>query len=93
MLLERHAVLANRPGQGARTPETELRPRRHHQHHGSGTPRQHERYETPDPVRPDAVEARFHFVRQASGSGPIFMINISRMDIVLERHERGIHAV
>ena len=29
-----------------------------------------ERHEIPDPVRSDAVEALFQYVRQASGSGP-----------------------
>src|SRR5204863_6809974 len=36
-------------------------------------PAQSERHETPDRARSDAVEARFHGVRQASGSRPILM--------------------
>jgi hypothetical protein len=58
-------------------PETGLRSRWHHQHHGPGVPGQLERHEIPDPVRSDAVKALFQCVRQASGSGPIFMTNLS----------------
>jgi len=38
-----------------------------------------ERNETPDPPRPDALNVRFHCVRRASGSGSIFMINLSKL--------------
>jgi hypothetical protein len=51
-------------------PENGLRSRRHHQHHGPGAPSASERHETPDPVRPSAVNARFHCVRPASGRRP-----------------------
>jgi hypothetical protein len=44
--------------------ETGHRPRRHHQHHAPGAPDELERYETPDPLRSDAVEARIQCVRQ-----------------------------
>ena len=47
--------------------ETGLRTRRHHQHHDPGAPDQPERHEPPDPVRSNAVNSRFHGVRQASG--------------------------
>jgi hypothetical protein len=43
--------------------ETGLRPRWHHQHHGPCVPGQLERHETPDPVRSNAVNVRFHGVR------------------------------
>jgi len=52
--------------------ETELRTRRHHQHHGLHAPDQVKRHETLDPVRTDAVDPRFHGV----GSRPILMINL-----------------
>jgi hypothetical protein len=54
-------------------PETGLRARPHHQHHGSYALDQPERHETPDPVRPDAVNSRFHGVRQQADR----MINMS----------------
>src|SRR5262245_43280045 len=44
-------------------PETGLRQRRHHQHHGSLVSDPVERHGTPDPVRSNAVESRFHYVR------------------------------
>jgi hypothetical protein len=47
-----------------RVPETGLRPHRHHQHHGPYVPDPMERHETPDPVRFNALESRFHCVRQ-----------------------------
>ena len=43
--------------------ETGLRPHRHRQHHGPDAPGQLERHETPDPVRSNAVDVRFHGVR------------------------------
>jgi hypothetical protein len=51
---------------------TGLRTRRHHQHHDSGAPGLMDRYETPDPLRSDAMKAPL-----ASGSRPIVMINSS----------------
>jgi hypothetical protein len=48
----------------AHLPETGLRSRRHHQHHGPGAPDQLERHETPVPRRPDAVKALIQCVRQ-----------------------------
>ena len=42
----------------------------------SDTPGQPERYETPVPVRSDAVKARFQCVGKASGSGPSFITNL-----------------
>jgi hypothetical protein len=66
---------------------------RHRQQHGPGVSAQLERHETPDPVRSNAVNAGFQCVREAPGSGPIFMINISRAAFELVRYERGIHAV
>jgi hypothetical protein len=62
------------PPRAARhVPETGLRTRRHHQHHGSYALDQLERHETPDPVRSDAVNSRFHGVRQQADR----MINMS----------------
>jgi hypothetical protein len=52
---------------GRHVPETGLRARLHHQHHGSYAPGQLERHETPDPGRSDAVNPGFQYVRQASG--------------------------
>ena len=56
------------PGQlvaatGGTAPKTGLSSRWHHQPHDPGAPGPLERDETPDPVRPDAVEAGFHDVR------------------------------
>jgi hypothetical protein len=42
----------------------------------SDTPGQPERYETPVPVRSDAVKARFQCVGTASGGGPSFITNL-----------------
>jgi hypothetical protein len=70
--------LHNGPRPVGSFPKTGLRSHRHHQHHGSYAPDQFERHETPVPVRSNALEVRFHCVRQASGSGPIFMINFSQ---------------
>src|SRR4029078_5640766 len=49
---------------GGTSLQTGLRSRRHHQPHGSYALDQSERHETPDPVRSDAVDSRFHGVRQ-----------------------------
>jgi len=57
-------VSRGRPGTSQRT---ELRARRHHQHHSSYAPDQPERHETPDPGRSDAVNSRFQGVRPTSG--------------------------
>ena len=46
------------PGSG----QTALKSLRHYQHHDPGAPEPPERHETPDPVRSDAVEPRFHVV-------------------------------
>jgi hypothetical protein len=48
-------------------PKTGLRSHRYRQPHGPGALGQPERHETPDPVRSDAVESRFHGVRQRAG--------------------------
>jgi hypothetical protein len=61
------------PRAARHVPETGLRTRRHHQHHGSYALDQPERHETPDPVRSDAVNSRFHGVRQQADR----MINMS----------------
>jgi len=45
-------------------PKTGLRSHRHRQPHGPDALGQPERHETPDPARSDAVESRFHGVRQ-----------------------------
>ena len=58
---------ANGRHPGGTSQETGLRTRRHHQHHDPGAPDQPERHEPPDPVRSNAVNSRFHGVRQASG--------------------------
>ena len=60
-------MMAARSGPGWLVPKTGLKSHRHRQQHGPGAPGQLERHETPDPVRPDAVNPRFHCVRQASG--------------------------
>jgi hypothetical protein len=73
--LELNAVWLVGCGRAAR-PETGLRTRRHHQHHGSCAPDQVERHETPDPLRSNALDSRFQCVQQAPGGGPIVMINI-----------------
>jgi hypothetical protein len=65
-------------GAGRLVPGTRTRVTRHHQQHGPGAPDQLERHETLDPVCSDAVKARIQCARQASGSGPIFMINSSQ---------------
>src|SRR6185369_11309926 len=52
---------------GGTSLKTGLRSRRHHQPHGSYALDQSERYETPDPLRSDAVDSRF----MASGSRPM----------------------
>jgi hypothetical protein len=52
------------PQPGDTVPETGLRPRRHHQHHEPGAPGQLERRETPVSVRSNALNVRFHGVRQ-----------------------------
>ena len=62
--------------------KTGLRSRRHHQHHRPCVPDPVERYETPDPVRSDAVKARFHCVRQRTGRDPCSSPNSDR-DAVL----------
>ena len=49
---------------GGTSLKTGLRSRRHHQPHGSYALDQLERHETPDPVRSDAVDSRFHGVQQ-----------------------------
>jgi hypothetical protein len=50
--------------------KTELRPHRNHQHHGAGGLGPLERYETPDPVRSNAMNVRFHGVRpRTDGAG------------------------
>jgi hypothetical protein len=49
-----------------------------------------ERHETLVPVRSNALEVRFHRVRQASGSGPIFMIKLNGIEL---QQLRGIHIV
>jgi hypothetical protein len=49
---------------GAPLPETGLRSHRHRQPHGPGAPGLAERHETPAPVRSNAVESRFHCLRQ-----------------------------
>jgi hypothetical protein len=54
---------ANGPGPGGSYPKTELRSHRHHQHHDTGAPGQLERYETPDPLRSNAVEPRIQCIR------------------------------
>jgi len=54
----------------AASPETGLRSHRHHQHHGPGAPGQPDRHETPDPVRSNALDVRFHAVQTASGGPP-----------------------
>jgi hypothetical protein len=46
----------------ARSPETGLRSHQHHQPHPPAAPSTSERYETPDPVRSDAVKAQFQCV-------------------------------
>jgi uncharacterized protein len=56
--------LASGPWPYGTSRKTGLRTRRHHQHHGSYALGQLERNETPDPVRSDAVNPRFHCVRQ-----------------------------
>lgn len=43
--------------------KTGLRSHRHHQHHRTGGSEPLERHETPDPVRTNAVKARFQCVR------------------------------
>ena len=63
VLLELNAVRWWAPAWAARPQKTGLRPHRHHQHHALGAPSQPERHETPDPVRSNALESRFHCVR------------------------------
>jgi hypothetical protein len=65
-------------------PETELRTHWHHQHHGSYAAGQLERHETPDPVRSDALDSRFHCVRQQADRHDRYQLD----SIVLERHSR-----
>ena len=43
--------------------KTGIRTRWHHQHHDPGAPDQPERHETPDPLRSNALDSRFHRVR------------------------------
>src|SRR6185312_2154813 len=61
---------AREPRPAGTSQRTELRARRHHQHHSSYAPDQPERHETPDPGRSDAVNSRFQGVRPASGWHP-----------------------
>ena len=49
---------------------TRLRSRWHRQHHGPCILDQVERHETPNPVRSDAVDPRFHCVRQRTDRDP-----------------------
>ena len=58
-----HCRLASGPGRGDSFQKTGLRSRRHHQHHGPFVPDPAQEPETPDPVRSDAVDSRFHGVR------------------------------
>ena len=44
--------------------KTGLRSHRHHQHHDPCAPGQLDRHETPFPVLSNALEARYHCVRQ-----------------------------
>jgi hypothetical protein len=60
MLLQQNAVQL----WAAASQKAGLRSRRHHQNHGPYAPGQLERHETPDPVRSNPVDPRFHCVRQ-----------------------------
>ena len=53
------AVWLSGPQPGGTFPKIGLRSRWNHQHHVPGAPGQLERYETPYPVRSDAVKPRF----------------------------------
>src|SRR6185437_12597617 len=53
---------ANEACRAARTRKPNPRSQRHHQHHDPGTPRRQERYETPDPLRSNALKSRIQCV-------------------------------
>src|SRR5436190_2048842 len=61
VLIRLPARAGTRPGstRGQHHAAVPLRSHRHHQQHGPDAPDQLERHETPDPLRPDAVKARF----------------------------------
>jgi hypothetical protein len=63
-LLAWRVTTGGEPRPGGTSQKTGPRTHRHHQHRGPGAPDQFERNETPDPLRPDAVKARFQCVRQ-----------------------------
>jgi hypothetical protein len=75
VLIRLPARAGTRPGstRGQHHAAVPLRSHQHHQQHGPDAPDQLERHETPDPLRPGAVEARFQCVRQASRSGPMVL--------------------
>src|SRR5689334_23158424 len=68
---------ADGPWPGEMFPKAGLTSHRHHQPHCPGRRDQLERYETPDPVRSNAVEPRFHCVWQASGRRPAGVWQVS----------------